>query len=56
MTQKEYNMVNMAWNMAEWMASEKQPLDILWLYTGWVNRSMMFNIVEYILSRFGYIA
>lgn len=48
-------MVNLAWNMAEWMNSQKRPIDILWLYTGWINDSMMFNIVEYVFSRSGLI-
>lgn len=48
-------MVNMAWNMAEFMNSRKTPTDILWLYTGWINDSMMFNIVEYVFHRAGLI-
>lgn len=48
-------LVNMAWNMAEWMGSRRRPIDILWLYTGWINNSMEFNIVEYILDRMGVI-
>lgn len=49
------NMLNLAWNMAEWMASPKEPVDILWLYAGWVNNSMAFNVVEFILSQIGVI-
>lgn len=48
-------MVNMAWNMAEWMGSKRRPEDILWLYTGWLNDSMTFNILEYVLMRIGLI-
>lgn len=55
MTRQQNAMVNMAWNIAEWMASARRPVDILWLYTGWVNDSMIFNIVEYTLSRWGWI-
>lgn len=55
MTRQQNQMVNLAWNMAEWMASEKRPIDILWLYTGFVNDSMEFNIIEYVCNRIGLI-
>ena len=48
-------LVNMAWNIAEWMNSPKRPEDVLWLYTGWVNDSMVLNIVEYVFDRIGLI-
>lgn len=45
------DMVNMAWNIAEWMNGQKRPVDILWLYAGYVNNSLMFNIVSYVFGR-----
>lgn len=47
--------LNMAWNIAEYLNSRRNPTDILWLYTGWVNDSIMFNIVEYVFYRVGLI-
>lgn len=37
------------------MGGKRRPEDILWLYTGWINDSMTFNIVEYLLGRVGLI-
>ncbi len=48
-------MINMAWNMAEWMGSQRRAEDVLWLYVGWLNDSIEFNILEYILMRLGLI-
>lgn len=48
-----YPMINLAWNMCEYMNSPKTLYNILWLYTGWINDSMTFNIVEYALNRMG---
>lgn len=50
-----YDMVNLSWNMCEWMNGAKRPVDILWLYAGVLNGSLLFNIVEYILVQNGYI-
>lgn len=47
--------INMAWNMAEFLNSRQEANDILWLYVGWINNSMMFNIVEYVFDRVGLI-
>lgn len=49
------SLLNMAWNIAEWMGGSRRAVDILWLYTGWVNNSMAFNIIEYILVAKGVI-
>lgn len=49
------NLINMAWNMAEWMNSQRRPEDVLWLYVGWTNQSVAFNIFEYIFDRMGLI-
>lgn len=50
-----YGMINLSWNMMEYLMGPRTPLDILWLYTGFVNDSMMFNIVEYICKIGGLI-
>lgn len=49
------NFLNMAWNLSEWMNSKRRPVDVLWLYTGFVNDSVLFNIVEYVFDRVGFI-
>lgn len=48
-------MLNLAWNMCEYMNSDKTIIDVLWLYTGIINNSFEFNVVEYILSQTGFI-
>lgn len=47
--------LNLAWNFSEYLNSKRNPTDILWLYTGWINNAIMFNIVEYVFHRVGLI-
>ena len=47
--------LNMVWNMAEFINGRHRPVDVLWLYAGVLNDSMLFNIVEFCLARMGYL-
>lgn len=55
MTRKMHSYINMAWNFQEWLNSQRTLEDVLWLYTGFINDSVVFNIVEYICIHMGLI-
>lgn len=45
--------INAIWNFQEYLHSKKSPIDILWLYSGWMSNSVPFNIAVYVLSKRG---
>lgn len=50
-----YQTLNMAWNFCEYLNGPRTLRNVLWLYTGFVNDSMVFNMVEFVLMQMGYI-
>lgn len=49
------SILNLAWNFIEYLDGPRQITNVLWLYAGCIYDSMMFNIVEYVLEKTGYI-